>query len=147
MPFPDSIAALQRLSNHYKMVILSNVDQQSFASTLENLTPWVPDLVLTAEEIGSYKPAQQNFLTMLDVVSNKFEVEKDDVLVVAQSLYADHQPANALGIKSVWIDRNGDGIDDELRGIRYDWTFSTLSEMANCKAATALPDISTPATT
>jgi len=137
--FPDSISALQRLQKHYKMVILSNVDLHSFNGTLTSqLAPFVPDLVLTAQEIGSYKPSERNFVHMLDAVEKKFGVKPEEVLVTAQSLLHDHQPGHALGLKGAWINREGGvmGVGDEARStVGYEFVFATLGEMAGAVEA------------
>jgi len=131
-PFPDSIQALVKLRKHFKMVILSNIDKASFAATAQILKPFEPDLVITAQEIGSYKPNEQNFHYMLDAVKKAYGVESSEVLVTAQSLLHDHQPANALGLKSAWIAREGAamGVGEVVKNVKYDYKFDTLGEMA-----------------
>ncbi|MEJ0072115.1 MAG: haloacid dehalogenase [Pseudomonadota bacterium] len=54
--FPDSAEALGYLKQHFKLVILSNVDRTSFGRSNAKLGVDF-DLVLTAQDIGSYKPA------------------------------------------------------------------------------------------
>jgi 2-haloacid dehalogenase len=104
--FADSATALARLKERFKLVILSNVDRASFAASNEQLGVEF-DLVLTAEDIGSYKPSPRNFRALLDAV-REIGVTKDQLLHVAQSLYHDHEPAAAIGLPSVWIDRRHD---------------------------------------
>ena len=48
--------ALQYLKRHYKLVILSNVDNESFSASNEKLKIEF-DAVYTAEDCGSYKPS------------------------------------------------------------------------------------------
>ncbi|HSK52243.1 MAG TPA: haloacid dehalogenase, partial [Clostridia bacterium] len=55
----------------------------------------------TAEQVGSYKPAERNFLVALD----RIDLPRVRILHVAQSLFHDHVPAARLGLTSVWIDR------------------------------------------
>jgi len=129
--FPDSVQALKRLSKVYKMVVLSNVDNTSFsASNAGPLAGFEWDLVLTAQDIGSYKPSTKNFEYMLRQVKEKFGVEKDQVLQTAQSQFHDHHPARDIGIKSCWIYR-----PDVIMGNRENpvsnWKFDTLAEMAD----------------
>ena len=62
--FPDSPDALKYLKEHYKLVILSNVDQHSFAASNARLEVHF-DAIYTAQDIGSYKPADANFVYML----------------------------------------------------------------------------------
>ncbi len=101
--FPDSAEALAYLGRHYKLVILSNVDNASFAHSNAKLGVEF-DAVFTAEDIGSYKPDLKNFHTMLDGLAAQ-GVAKGDILHTAQSLYHDVAPANQLGLATNWINR------------------------------------------
>ena len=58
--FPDFAEALAYLKQHFRLVILSNVDRQSFAGSNRRLGVDF-DHIFTAEEIGSYKPDRRNF--------------------------------------------------------------------------------------
>src|SRR5690606_35849805 len=58
--FPDSAEALERLSRRYELIILSNVDRTSFAGSNERLGVTFTS-VITAEDLGSYKPSPRNF--------------------------------------------------------------------------------------
>jgi 2-haloalkanoic acid dehalogenase type II len=129
-PWPDTVAALKRLSKYYKLVILSNVDLASFSHTKKLLEHgFIFDKILTAQEIGSYKPNTTNFLYMLNVAKEEFGVEKEQVLVTAQSLMHDHVPANKLGLASSYIQREeGRG---NAEGAEWTFAFPTLEAMAD----------------
>jgi 2-haloacid dehalogenase len=99
-------AALQYLKQHYKLVILSNVDNESFAYSNAKLEVAF-DAVYTAEDIGSYKPDARNFTYMIDKLAT-LGVEAGQVLHTAESLFHDHQPANEFGLASCWIHRRHD---------------------------------------
>lgn len=129
-PFPDTIDALARLSKHYKLIILSNVDKTSFGYTRATLEHgFAFDKILTAEEIGSYKPDERNFLYMLKTAKDEFGVDKEQVLVTAQSLMHDHVPANSLGLASSYIARRE--AHCHVDNVTYTFKFSTLGEMAD----------------
>ena len=102
--FTDSAEALTYLGHRYRLVILSNVDRDSFAASNRRLGVTF-DAVYTAEDIGSYKPDPANFDYMLSHLEGDFEIRPDSVLHVAQSLFHDHAPAKAAGLDTVWIDR------------------------------------------
>jgi 2-haloalkanoic acid dehalogenase type II len=102
--FADSPAALQYLSRHYKLVILSNVDRASFARSNEMLGVAF-DRVITAEDVGSYKPNRRNFEYALTDLEKALAIGKGDILHVAQSLFHDIVPAKAIGLRTMWIDR------------------------------------------
>ncbi|KJZ79513.1 hypothetical protein HIM_00982 [Hirsutella minnesotensis 3608] len=133
--FPDSVDALARLARHFKLVILSNVDGASFARTNAGPLRSFPfDLVLTAQEIGSYKPDARNFEYMLRAVEEELGLGRGAVIQTAQSQFHDHHPARRLGLKSSWITRPGSvmGNRDE---VVYDWKFATLRDMADALEA------------
>jgi len=101
--FPDSAEALAYLKQHYKLAILSNVDRASFAHSARKLGQTF-DLVVTAEDVGSYKPALKHFEVGLARLAAK-GIAKSKVLHTAQSLFHDHVPAKKMGLASFWIDR------------------------------------------
>ena len=99
-PFTDTVAALRRLKDRYKLVIVSNVDDDLFAATARLLE--VPfDDVITAQQVRSYKPATAHFHEAL----RRMDARATDVLHVAQSLYHDHEPAKRLGFHTAWVRR------------------------------------------
>jgi 2-haloacid dehalogenase len=131
-PFPDSAEALQYLKAHYRLVILSNVDNECFAASNRKLGVDF-DAIYTAEDIGGYKPADANFEYMLAMLKG-LGYEKPDILHTAESLYHDHAPANHPGLKSCWIYRRhgqeGFGATMSPGQIPwYDFRFNCLAEM------------------
>jgi 2-haloacid dehalogenase len=102
--FTDSVDALQYLKNHYKLVILSNVDRISFRYTNARLKVDF-DAIYSAQDIESYKPSPRNFEYMLKRLKDDFGMDRPDILHTAQSLFHDHVPANRFGLASAWIDR------------------------------------------
>lgn len=134
-PFPDTIPALKTLSQHYKLTILSNVDNESFSKTRAVLersdrnNQFEFDGVYTAQDIGSYKPDLANFEYALKKLKENFGIEKHQVLVTAGSLLHDHLPANKLGLNSVWIAREG-AVMRQDPVATYDLKFTTLGAMA-----------------
>jgi len=101
--FADSVEALAHLGRHYKLVALSNVHGAGIAASAKRLgDPF--DLILTAEAIGSYKPAPRNFEVLIERLAG-MGVAKERILHTAQSLHHDHAPANQFGLANAWIDR------------------------------------------
>lgn len=101
--FADSAEALRYLKQHYKLIILSNVDNKSFSFSNKKLGVDF-DAIYTAEDIGSYKPSARNFDYMLEKLAT-IGVEKSQVLHTAESMFHDHAPANRVGLASCWIYR------------------------------------------
>jgi putative hydrolase of the HAD superfamily len=104
--FADTALALRRLKERYRLIIVSNVDRASFARSNRRLGVEF-DLVITAEDVGSYKPALGHFDALFEQLPT-LGVERGELLHVAQSLFHDHEPARRLGLPSVWIDRRHD---------------------------------------
>jgi 2-haloacid dehalogenase len=102
--FADSVESLRYLKQHFKLVILSNVDRISFRSSNERLKVQF-DAIYSAQDIESYKPNPRNFEYMLKRLKDDFGLESKDALHTAQSLFHDHAPANLFGLASAWIDR------------------------------------------
>lgn len=131
--FPDSREALAYLKRHFKLIILSNVDRESFAGSNERLGVEF-DRIFTAEEIGSYKPDLRNFEFLLDRLQED-GIARSGLLHVAQSLFHDHVPANRMGIASAWIDRRHDKPGGGATKVpepmpRFDFRFTSLEELA-----------------
>ena len=132
-PFEDTVEALRYLKKHFKLVILSNVDNRNFADSNKRLKVEF-DYVFTAEDIGSYKPADRNFEYMLEHLGTR-GVRKEQILHTAESLFHDHGPANRFGIRSCWIHRRHEkqgfgATKDPGKTPTYDFRFTSLGEMA-----------------
>jgi 2-haloacid dehalogenase len=99
-PFPDTVAALERLRSRFQLGIISNVDDDLFAGSARQLRADF-DWVITAEQVGSYKPSRKNFDRALDRIGRP----KSEILHCAQSLFHDVAPARSLGLATVWVNR------------------------------------------
>ena len=100
-PFPDTVACLQALARRYKLGIISNIDDDLFAGTQKKLGVKF-DLIVTAEQMQSYKPSLRNFQEAL----RRSGLRKEEVLHAGQSVYHDIVPASFLGIANVWVNRS-----------------------------------------
>ena len=98
-PFPDAPAALARLAERYVLVVVSNIDNALFAKSAALLGVDFSHVV-TAEDVGAYKPDERMFAAARAKVG-----EDARILHVAQSLYHDIAPATALGWETAWIKR------------------------------------------
>ena len=121
------------LKRHYKLVILSNVDNESFSLSNKKLGVAF-DAVFTAEDIGSYKPSPRNFEYMLEKLDG-YGIKKSEILHTAESMFHDHKPANDFGLASCWIHRRHDasGFGATMNPgamPRYDFRFTSMAEMA-----------------
>jgi 2-haloalkanoic acid dehalogenase type II len=120
--FPDTNGALRRLTEAgHRLAILSNVDDDLLAGTRRHLTVDF-DFVVTAQQVGSYKPAPAHF------EAARKRIGHARWLHVAQSYVHDIVPTRRLGVPSAWINRK----HERARGPeRPDVEFSTLAEAAD----------------
>jgi 2-haloalkanoic acid dehalogenase type II len=140
--FPDSPAALRALSGRYQLIILSNVDRNSFAASNRRLGVTFTS-ILTAEDIGSYKPSPRNFEALL-AEADRLGIERKRLLHVAQSLFHDHGPAKQFGLPTVWINRRHDrpgwgATPEPPGGVTPDWEFPTMQAFAEATTTLANP--------
>ena len=100
--FDDTGPALAALSGAgWKLAILTNCDDDLFATTLPRL-PVPFDLVVTAEQVRSYKPDLGHFRRFASVTGATPEAW----IHVGCSWVHDILPAARLGVRSVWVDRD-----------------------------------------
>ena len=101
--FADSGAALARLKSRFRLGVITNCDDDLFAASNRRLGVEF-DWVVTAQQVGSYKPDEANFLAAFE----RLDLPRERIVHVAQSLFHDHVPAKRLGLTTVWIDRRSD---------------------------------------
>jgi 2-haloacid dehalogenase len=99
-PFPDTVAALRKLKSRYQLGIISNVDDDLFASTAKKLEVKF-DHVITAQQARAYKPS----LKIFKLAQERISVAPEQWLHVAQSVFHDVVPGKSLGISTVWVNR------------------------------------------
>ena len=90
---------------------------------------------MTAEDVGAYKPSERSFPELLERLAG-IGVSHDRLLHVAQSLYHDHVPAQAVGLPTVWIDRRHDregmgATPAPARNVTPHWRFTSMAELAS----------------
>jgi 2-haloacid dehalogenase len=138
--FPDSADALQRLATRYRLIIVSNVHRAGFAGSNRRLGVEF-DAIITAEDVGAYKPALNHFHRLDEVVA-ELGVPRDRLLHVAQSLFHDHAPARQMGLPSVWINRRHDrpgwgATPEPFDAYAYGWEFPSLAAFADAAHGSA----------
>ena len=141
--FPDSPDALARLARRYRLIVLSNVDRESFTGSNRRLGTTFASII-TAQDVGSYKPSRRNFEALLAEAA-RLGVPDGRLLHVAQSLFHDHVPAKAAGLPTVWINRRHDrpgwgATPDPRTPVTPDWTFPSMAAFADAVDASFDPE-------
>jgi 2-haloacid dehalogenase len=99
--FPDVRSGLERARERgWRLAILSNTDRDLIDASLTSIG--VPfELAIVAGEIGSYKPAHRHW----EVFRETTGADPARHVHVAQSVFHDIAPAEELGLRSIWINR------------------------------------------
>ncbi len=109
-PHADSPEGLARLREKFRLAILSNVDRTTLLASVRLLG--VPfDLLVTAEDVRSYKPARAHF----DRALAELRLRPEEVLHVSYTAEHDLRPAQDLGIRTAWVKRYGVALPSGLQ--------------------------------
>ena len=109
-------------SRGWKLAILSNTDPDFIEASKKQLS--VPfDETIVASEIGSYKPARAHW----EEFFRRTGADRSGHVHVAASVFHDIEPANELGLRSVWINR----LDEHSQSARPDRELPDLNGLAD----------------
>ena len=101
--FPDTVPGLLALRRRgFKVAVLSNTEKKLIGITLSGLEGLF-DAVITAEDVGAYKPSLEAFRRAYGVLG----VEPGGVVHVSAYPYYDLEPARRLGARTVLVNRYG----------------------------------------
>jgi 2-haloacid dehalogenase len=110
--FPDVKPALEELRDRgWRLAILSNTDRDLIEASQRQIGVQF-DRVLTAQDVGSYKPAHGHWNAFFE----QSGATRDGHVHVGASLFHDGRPARELGLRFVWINRLREEGDLELDG-------------------------------
>lgn len=124
-PFPDTRPALEALAPDYRLVILSNSEPDIIARNIAAIG--VEMEAVTALEARAYKPD----LAMFRFAFDRLGVARDALIHVAQGFYHDIEPGHALGLRRIWINRQGKPGDPAFA------PYEELSDMRDLPATVA----------
>lgn len=105
-PHPDVPEALARLREHYRIAVISNTSDNLIADTITAIGTPI-DFVITAQQAHAYKPDHALFHHAYAAMG----VTKAETIHVAMGQFSDLKVCQELGIRSVWIDREGEPLD------------------------------------
>ena len=119
--YPETKDVLHDLMENYLVFIGSNTDNDVLECVMQNNNVTVHK-VYTSENLKCYKPSGHFFTQILDDSA----LSANEVLFVGDSVTDDIMGPKAIGIKTVWIDRDGVGGD-----FGQDYTITNLNELFN----------------
>ncbi len=100
-PFPDTVAALEKLKQHLRLGIISNIDDDILAGTVKQLAVEF-DLLQTAEQARAYKPSPVPFERALE----RLALPPAQLAHAAFGFEYDITTAAALGLHTVLVQRS-----------------------------------------
>ena len=124
--FDDTNGALRRLNEHFRLAIVSNVDDDLFRDTARHFHVDFDD-VITGEQVRTYKPGLRPFETAF----TRLGVPPNRLLHVAQSVYHDVNPAGRMGISCAWVQRYDERFDPPTPQTDPVLTVPDLSSLAD----------------
>ena len=128
-PFPDTVEALRQLHSKFKLAIISNIDDDLFATSARQLDTGF-NHVITAFQAHAYKPSP----TIFRLAQERLGISTHEWLHAGQSNYHDVVPAKSLGISTVWVNRpsHRPGVGAVRRAIGDpDLEVTSLAELAD----------------
>ena len=108
-PFRETNAQLERFAKKYEIGILSNVDDKLLGATRRHFRVDF-DLVVTAQQVRSYKPDPAHFRECARRIGGK-----RGWVHVASGYEADVEPCLKLKVPVIWVNRHGEKLEQGQR--------------------------------
>ena len=121
-PFRETNAQLSKLAKKYKLGLISNIDDKLLGQTRRHI-PLDFDLVVTAQQVRSYKPDPAHFTECERRIGGK-----RGWVHVANSYYYDVEPCLKKRIPIIWVNRSKQQLESNQK--KPDAEVATLREAA-----------------
>lgn len=108
-PFKETAAQLQKFKKGFQIGLLSNIDDKLLGQTRRHI-PLDYDIVVTAQQVRSYKPDPAHFKECARRIGGK-----KGWVHVASSLYHDVDPCVKEKIPVVWVNRRKEQVEAGAR--------------------------------
>lgn len=102
LPFRETNAQLERFAKKYEVGILANIDDKLLGATRRHLRGDL-DLVVTAQQVRSYKPDPAHFREC----ARRIEKKKKNWVHIASGYPTDIEPCLAQKVAVIWVNRHG----------------------------------------
>jgi 2-haloacid dehalogenase len=123
-PFKETNAQLDRFAKKYNIGLISNVDDKLLGQTRRQFRTDF-DLVVTAQQVRSYKPDPAHFVEAQRRIGGK-----KGWVHVAQSYYHDVEPCLKRRVPVVWVNRHKEKLESGQK--------APTAEVANLREAAKL---------
>jgi 2-haloacid dehalogenase len=104
-PFRETNAQLERFAKKYEIGILSNIDDKLLGATRRHFRADF-DLVVTAQQVRSYKPDPAHFKECQRRIGGK-----SGWVHIASGYESDVEPCLKLKVPVIWVNRHGEALE------------------------------------
>jgi 2-haloacid dehalogenase len=108
-PFRESNAAMDRLKAKYNLGIVSNIDDKLLGISRRHLRTEL-DLVVTAQQVRSYKPEPAHFKECARRIG-----KKKGWVHITSGHYTDVEPLIKMRVPVIWINRRGQKLESGMK--------------------------------
>ena len=105
-PFRETNAQLERFAKKYELGILSNIDDKLLGATRRHFRSDF-DLVVTAQQVRSYKPDPAHFKEC----ARRIDKKKKNWVHIASGYPTDVEPCLKSKIPVIWVNRHGEALE------------------------------------
>ncbi len=105
VPFREANAAMDRLSKRYEVGIVSNIDDKLLGVSRRHLRTEL-DLVVTAQQVRSYKPDPAHFKECARRIGGK-----KGWVHIGSGYDTDVAPVLKMNVPVIWVNRSGEKLD------------------------------------
>jgi 2-haloacid dehalogenase/putative hydrolase of the HAD superfamily len=102
MPFRETNAQLERFAKKFELGILSNIDDKLLGTTRRHFRSDF-DLVVTAQQVRSYKPDPAHFKEC----ARRIDKRKKNWVHIASGYPTDVEPCLKMKVPVIWVNRHG----------------------------------------
>ena len=121
-PFKETNSVLAKIAKKYSIGLISNIDDKLLGQTRRHI-PLDFDLVVTAQQVRSYKPDPAHFTECERRIGGK-----KGWVHIAASYYHDVEPCLKKKIPVIWVNRSGQVLESGQK--KPDAEVKTLKEAA-----------------
>ncbi|HVW16863.1 MAG TPA: HAD family hydrolase [Solirubrobacteraceae bacterium] len=108
-PFKETNAQLRKFTGAFQTGLISNIDDKLLGQTRRHI-PADFDLVVTAQQVRSYKPDPAHFKECERRIGGK-----KGWVHIASSLYHDVEPCIKLKVPVIWVNRHREQLDPSAK--------------------------------
>lgn len=102
--YPETLTVLQKLKNAFRLALITNgapTLQHHKLKKAQELTPFFEKTIISGD-LGKGKPHH----TVFEHVLAEMNLGKDEAIMIGDNLNTDIRGANAIGMKSIWINHH-----------------------------------------